>query len=103
LRIFTDFAASWREPQRAQAEAMNEQDVADGWRRFQRNWIMIAGMGAALALCLAVTNFSIELPGLVVPLVFVAVYAGFAYANAHSVRATRRSCSCSARSPRSCW
>jgi hypothetical protein len=65
---------------------MNDQDVADGWRRFQRNWIMIAGMSVALALCVAVTNFSIELPGLVLPLAFVAVYAGFAYANAHSVR-----------------
>jgi hypothetical protein len=65
---------------------MNDQGVALGWRRFQRNWIMIAGMSAALALYLAVTNFSIGLSGLALPLAFVAVYAGFAYANAHSVR-----------------
>jgi hypothetical protein len=65
---------------------MNEQDVAAGWRRFQRNWIMIAGMSAALLLCLAVTNFSIEPWGLAGSLAFVAVYAGFAYANAYSAR-----------------
>lgn len=63
---------------------MNEPDVAVGWRRFQRNWIPVGLMSGALALSLAVTSFSIELSGLAESLGFVAVYAGFAYANAYS-------------------
>ena len=63
---------------------MEEHDVAVGWRRFQRNWIPIALMSAVLALCLAVTDFSIELSGLAFSLAFVALYGGFAYANAYS-------------------
>jgi hypothetical protein len=63
---------------------MNEQDVAVGWQRFQRNWIAIGLMSAALALSLALTSFSIELSGLALSLGFAAVYAGFAYANAYS-------------------
>jgi membrane-associated phospholipid phosphatase len=63
---------------------MEEHDVAEGWRRFQRNWIPIGLMSAVLALCLAVTEFSIELSGLAFSLGFVAVYGGFAYANAYS-------------------
>jgi hypothetical protein len=63
---------------------MNEQDPAVGWRCFQRNWIAIGLMGAALALSLALTRFSIELSGLALSLGFAAVYAGFACANAYS-------------------
>jgi hypothetical protein len=60
---------------------MNEQDLAVGWRCFQRNWIAI---GLMVALSLALTRFSIELSGLALSLGFAAVYAGFAYANAYS-------------------
>jgi PAP2 superfamily protein len=67
-----------------QGGAMNEHDAAVGWRRFQRNWILIGLMSAALALSIGLTRFSIELSGLALSLGFVAVYAGFAYANAHS-------------------
>src|SRR3984957_19451296 len=67
---------------------MNEHDVVLGWRRFQSNWIPIGLMSAALALSVAVTDFSIELSGLAFSLGFVALYAGFAYANAYS--ASRR-------------
>ncbi len=67
-----------------QAGAMDEHEVAVGWRRFQRNWIPIALMSAVLGLCLAVTSFSIELSGLAFSLGFVALYGGFAYANAYS-------------------
>jgi membrane-associated phospholipid phosphatase len=63
---------------------MDEHDEAAGWRRFQRNWIPIGLMSAVLALCLAVTGFSIELSGLAFSLGFVALYGGFAYANAYS-------------------
>jgi hypothetical protein len=66
---------------------MNEHDdVAVGWRRFQCNWIPIGLMSAALVLSLALTRFSIEPSGLPVSLGFVAIYAGFAYANAYSQR-----------------
>lgn len=63
---------------------MEEHDVVVGWRRFQRNWIPIALMSVVLVLCLAMTSFSIELSGLVFSLGFVALYGGFAYANAYS-------------------
>jgi hypothetical protein len=67
-----------------QVGAMNEHDVAAGWRRFQRNWIPIGLMSAALALSVALTRFSIEWSGMAIPLGFVMLYTGFAYANAHS-------------------
>ena len=63
---------------------MDEHDVAVGWRRLQRNWIPIALMSAALVLSVALTRFSIEPWGLAFSLGFVALYGGFAYANARS-------------------
>jgi hypothetical protein len=63
---------------------MQRQDVEPAWRFFQLNWIPIALMGAALAVSLALTDFRIGLAGLAITLGFVAVYAGFAYANARS-------------------
>jgi hypothetical protein len=68
-----------------QVGAMDEHDVAAGWRCFQRNWIPIGLMSAALALSVALTRFSIGLSGLAIPLGFVMLYAGFAYANAYSM------------------
>src|SRR5262245_45120563 len=67
---------------------MQGQDVGQAWRYFQFNWIPIALMGAALSGGLLVTNFRIGLTGLLVTATFVAVYAGFAYANERS--STRR-------------
>jgi len=62
--------------------AMSEVEAA--WRFFLLNWIMLGAMSAALALAIACTDFSIGLPDLAVCLGFVAVYAGFAHANARS-------------------
>jgi hypothetical protein len=59
-----------------------EVDVA--WRLFLLNWIPLGVMGVALALSIVFTDFSIKLPGLAFSLGFVAVYAGFAHANARS-------------------
>ncbi len=59
-------------------------EVATAWRLLQINWIPLALMSAALALAVACTRFSIEPVGLAVSLGFVAVYAGFGYANARS-------------------
>lgn len=63
---------------------MKGQDVEREWQFFQVNWIPIALMGMALSASLMLTDFRIGLQGLVVTLGFVAVYAGFAYANARS-------------------
>ena len=63
---------------------MVREDVAAAWRFFTLNWIVLALMSAALALGVALTDFSIELNGLLFSLGFVAVYAGFAHANARA-------------------
>ena len=63
---------------------MQGQDVERAWHYFQINWIPIALMGVALAASLALTDFRIGLAGALVTAAFVAVYAGFAYANARS-------------------
>lgn len=63
---------------------MQQHDVERAWRFFQFNWLPIGLMGAALAISLALTDFRIGLAGIVVTLGFVAIYAGFAQANARS-------------------
>ena len=59
-------------------------DADDAWRFFLFNWILVGSMGAALALSLAFTDFSIELSGLAIAVGYVGLYAGFAHANARS-------------------
>jgi hypothetical protein len=59
-------------------------DVAGAWRLFLFNWIAIAVIGAVFAFSVVVAGFTIELSGLFFSLGFVAVYAGFAHANARS-------------------
>ena len=59
-------------------------EVEAAWRLLLLNWIMIAGMGAALVLGLMLTDFSIGLSGLAVAACYVGLYAGFAHANARS-------------------
>jgi hypothetical protein len=61
-------------------------EVEAAWRFFRLNWIPLAAMGVALALGVLLTDFSIESPGLVFSLGFVAIYAGFAHANARSAK-----------------
>ncbi len=60
------------------------QDVESAWRLFLLNWVLLGLMSAALALGVTLTGFSIDLPGLLVSIGFVAIYAGFAHANARS-------------------
>ena len=48
------------------------------------NWIVVGTMAATLVLSVAVTNFSIELTGVLVAIGYVGVYAGFAHASARS-------------------
>src|SRR5688572_1698348 len=59
-------------------------EVEPAWRLFKLNWVVLASMGAALAIGVGLSNFSIEPTGLLVSLGFVAMYAGFAHANARS-------------------
>jgi PAP2 superfamily len=59
-------------------------DVEAAWRFFQFNWIVVGAMAGILAFSLAVTDFSIGLTGLLVAIGYVALYAGFAHANARS-------------------
>ena len=61
-------------------------DVEIAWRFFRLNWILLGLMSVALGLAVAVSDFSIELAGLLVSLGFVAIYAGFAHANARSAK-----------------
>jgi hypothetical protein len=63
---------------------MRSDDVDTAWRYFQLNWIPIALMGVTLALSLPLSDFRIGLGGALVTFAFVAVYAGFAHANARS-------------------
>src|SRR4051794_14779102 len=63
---------------------MERAEVAPAWRYFGFNWIPIGLMGAALAVGVALTDFSIEIGGLLFSLAFVAVYAAFAYANSRA-------------------
>ncbi len=69
------------------AHSITQQDDIDAaWRFFLVNWIVVGAMGAALALSLAVTGFSIDLMGLAVSVGYVGLYGGFAHANARSTR-----------------
>jgi hypothetical protein len=59
-------------------------EVETAWKFFLVNWVLIGAMGAALALSLLVTKFSIEIEGVAVAVGYVGLYAGFAHANARS-------------------
>lgn len=59
-------------------------EVEAAWRILQHNWIFIAAMGAALALSLLLTDFSVGPTGVVIAAGYVAIYGGFAQANARS-------------------
>jgi hypothetical protein len=65
---------------------MRSDEVATAWRFFLLNWILLGGMGGAFALSLALTRFSVGWAGLMFSLGYVAVYAGFAHANARSAK-----------------
>lgn len=60
--------------------------VERAWSFLLINWLMIGVMAAALALGVAVTNFSLAWPGLAIGLGYAAVYGGFAHANACSAK-----------------
>jgi hypothetical protein len=65
---------------------MDGREVEAAWRSYQRNWIVLGIVGAAFAYSFTLTGFSVEWTGLAISLGYVAVYAGFAQANAWSSR-----------------
>jgi hypothetical protein len=63
---------------------MDKQEVQSAWRLFVLNWLPLGAMGVALGLSLALSRFSIDRPGFIFLSGLVALYGGFAYANANS-------------------
>jgi len=63
---------------------MSEHEQA--WRLLLLNWIVLALMAGAFAIAIALSGFTVGLPGLLFSFGFVAVYAGFAHANARSLK-----------------
>lgn len=63
---------------------MTELRASAEWRLFCLNWIPIGAMGATLALCLVLTDFSIRWASAALPLGAAALYAGVAYYNAYA-------------------
>jgi hypothetical protein len=59
-------------------------DAEAAWRFFLFNWIVIGALAGVLGLGLLLSNFSIGPVGLLIAIGYVALYAGFAHANARS-------------------
>lgn len=60
--------------------------VESAWSFLLLNWIMVGAMAAALGLSIALSEFSLALPGLALGLGFGGIYGGFALANARSAK-----------------
>lgn len=65
---------------------MPGQDIAQAWRLYLLNWVAIAAAALVLAVSLAISDFRLGWNGIVVTAAYVALYAGFAAANARSVK-----------------
>jgi len=65
---------------------MSTPEAAIAWRLFELNWIPLGAMGAALALCLIVSDFSLEPLGATTSFGLVMLYAALAYRNPKSTR-----------------
>jgi hypothetical protein len=61
---------------------MSEPEPAAAWELFGLNWLLLAGVAAALAASVVVTDFSFSPLGALVTFCFVAIYTGVAYYNA---------------------
>lgn len=65
---------------------MDRSQTSAAWRLLSFNWIPIGLMGAALALCLTLTDFSIRPWGLLLSIAAAGLYVGVAYRNALTPR-----------------
>jgi PAP2 superfamily len=63
---------------------MDRHAVESAWRLIGFTWLPLGSMGIALALSLALSRFSIDLPGFIFLAALVVIYGGFAYANSNS-------------------
>jgi PAP2 superfamily len=61
---------------------MSQPDPAAAWHLFATNWLLLAGLAAALAVSVVVSDFSFAPLGALVTFAFVAIYTGVAYYNA---------------------
>ena len=61
---------------------MSQPDPAAAWHLFATNWLLLAGLAAALAVSVVVSDFSFAPLGALVTFCFVAIYTGVAYYNA---------------------
>src|SRR5262245_16844808 len=66
---------------RTGGSSMATSAAATAWRLFEFNWIPLGAMGAALAICLLVTDFSLEPLGAATSFGLVMLYAALAYRN----------------------
>ena len=58
---------------------MTDHEAQVAWRLFTLNWIPLGLMGLTLALCLALTGFSIRPESLLLPFGAAALFGGVAY------------------------
>src|SRR5262249_2754952 len=65
---------------------VHKDEVESAWLLLMFTWWPLGAMGAALAISLALSRFSIDLPGFVLLSALVGIYGSFAYANASSPR-----------------
>jgi hypothetical protein len=65
---------------------MKSHEAAVAWRLLELSWIPIGVICLVLALCLALTDFTVNLLGAIAVFGTAAVYGGFAYYNALSPR-----------------
>jgi hypothetical protein len=65
---------------------MGTPQAAVAWRLFELNWIPLSAMGAALAFCLLVTDFSLEPLGAATSFGVAMLYAALAYRNPKTTR-----------------
>ncbi len=63
---------------------MTDHEAKTAWRLFTLNWIPLALMGLTLALCLALTGFSIKPESALFSFGAIALFAGIAYYNAQA-------------------
>ncbi len=73
-------------PKQGTCRHMTDHEAQAAWRLFTLNWIPLALMGLTLALCLALTGFSLRIESLPLPFGAAALFAGAAYVYAFARR-----------------
>ena len=73
-------------PKQGICQRMTDHEAQAAWRLFTLNWIPLALMALALALCLSLTKFSIKPESALFSLGAIALYTGIAYFSARGSR-----------------